>query len=1582
MNNDLKSLSEVLLAGKSAVEKDDYKQIVFNLIEAFEQFNKSSLSNSDFQNLIDKIIGSGFDSNLMVEIPPEIFYSTGKKLSEQSNNNSATTHIYLNLFRYPVFLKKIYDEKKWEELILHLIIKSNFTFDKLFNQRTKQYEQKNLFRIIDGEKTIDYSWSFVNNKVNEYKKALSALLSESDEESYVAFLLDNSLNMIFLDLACLTSDIVNIMIPANSVPQHIEFILNQTKAKYIFVDDEIQLSKIKSIKGNLNYLKKAILLKGSAVDDYVIHFDNFLKLATVNLKSEIPQKKISTGSLATIMYTSGTTGDPKGIMFSPLNIVYKRFCRAMAIPDIGESDRFLSYLPLYHTFGRWLEMTGAIFWAAEYIFMENPSIETMINNFRLVKPSIFISIPKKWMQLYEAITSKVDTESEDEKKIKETVDDLTGGNLKWGLSAAGYLPSEIFQFFQRYGIELMSGFGMTEATGGITMTPPHKYKPDSLGKALPGIQIKVADDGELLINGAYVMMGYFGEEADKTFVDGWLPTGDLMSMDGEGFIEIVDRKKEIYKNIKGETIAPQKIENLFRDFEAVKQVFLVGDHLPFNTVLIYPDSESETSPIKKLDEKQRQEYFSSLIVSVNNFLAPFERIVDFRLTDRPFSLEAGELTPKGTFKRRVIEKNFSELIDSMYEANYIELKSDNLIIKIPSWFLREIGILSRDINLRNNKIFIPKLKKNLPVEAINIEEKIFCVGSYLYKFKKSKIDLQDLITNPIYWLGNEQLIAFTGEDIIQWQRKETKDSDITFIKPFERLSPDLALTNKFSDAIGKGDFSLLNLHIALTLVQGKTDEVTGENIKLFFRKIIKSQSHHLLAIANEMLSNPELIFEFSNKKEIMKLLLQTSSKDKFRTILIKYTENHPEILDDEVIDFICTISKGFDNLNEILLALKYFYEQHCSGIQLSVLPISSYFKLLVAYGSKHPITYKRIRIALLEYELYPKSKRLRQLALKNRLALRKELRKWLGANQKNAIDPETAEEYSWEDVLVFEEDVDTADKFIISEALIEKPIIREAVFLFSNGILIDLNSILPSGVWISFLNSSELRNVYRITVQTRFQGSFDFILHVNKTIFREELEEEIKWIIIAGKEIRGERIAAQFGGLWEEYSMWTEEYIPGESVAKFLRREVKKVNSVGSHRIKWLWRFYVWSAFAAYLKFRKFTNDKIELGNTAPENIILPSHDYQTGSYITSFYKRESSVSYYQFILNFYNKFILKAEDEFPVLKNDLAFSSLLSAICEIEETEKGIEIIQRLRKELQVRRNFPNHDDLLNEADSFLQNVKTFGFLPKQLYFAIKRFNRWYVLNKEASLTAQAETIYDIYETYRLFDLEEDYPAVRTRFFIETVLKDSSEKFKKILWDIIKKQRAKKLNKDETINLLSNISFGFELNEKENFFLTRLSYPHLKPSDTAAFLKIKSDAAFTSGLVVQLTDNDGNPYLVRSPINPKEISKLHKLFLEANLIVTFRPEHNYLVAVSDRGFIIGGLFYYRTSEDTVQMEKIVVANRYRRKGISEGLMNELFNRMKATNIKYVTTGFFRPEYFYRFGFKIERKYSGLVKEL
>ncbi|MBK7499922.1 MAG: GNAT family N-acetyltransferase [Ignavibacteriales bacterium] len=1588
-NSSLTELNDKLLAGKAALEQSEIDDLIINLrIELSRAVKGNQLANEpdaeQWQNIFDGLFSSELAAPFMENMDKDLFFGFGEYLgsfTDQPNNRIVSIiHNYLNLFRTSSFLQKIYDERRWDKLIHTLIVKSYYTFDVLFNQRVNQYKKKSLFRIIKDSNTIDYSWQKTSDIVSLYRSSISHILFEIESQNkIVAFLLENSLEMVMLDLACLTSGIVNAMIPANSVSEHISYILNQTKAPILFADDEKQLAKIRSIKKETPFLKTVVMLKGNAAEDWVISFEEFKAMASDHsIKTDV---LIKPDSLATLMYTSGTTGEPKGIMFSHTNIVYKRFCRAMAIPGISDADRYLAFLPLYHTFGRWLEMTGAIFWGAEYCFMENPSVETMIDNMRLVKPSIFISIPKKWIQLYEYITTRIDVEVDDDEKIKEAVVNATGGNLKWGLSAAGFLPPDIFRFLQRYGVELMSGFGMTEATGGITMTPPFQYRENSLGKALPGIEIRLGDDGEILIRGPYVMQNYYDQKFEETFdAEGWLATGDVMRMDKDGFIEIIDRKKEIYKNVKGETIAPQKIENLFRDFEFVKQVFLAGDHRPFNTVLIFPDLESEHSPLKNMDEQQRQEYFSTVIVSVNNFLAPFERILDFRIITRAFDDANGELTPKGTYKRRVIEKNFEEIIQSMYQKDHLSLPLGKYEVKIPNWFLREKGALSRDVFLRDNAILIPKLNSTLLIKNINEAENIFQIGNFSYRINTKQIDLQDILTNPFYWLGNVELVEFAGQGIFRWYRKTEAERDIEFVERIIPVKNDEVIRNNFAETLFAKEISILGLHFGMVMLQSDLIEDNNKAIE-YFSEILRDikSTHYKLAV--EIAFRPKLINELSIQRKMFLAAFQSLRKDNFRKLLELYTGIDHKFLNKEIILSIENISRGDENLKEIETVIENFVVSITSKSHLSKTSIPNLFQLLVSYGVNHPSSYERIRRFFLQYELYGSTKDLRAIALKSRMEIRNQFTAWLGQNQRVAIDPETGEEYRWDDVLIFDQAISEDDQSILRRAISERQIIREAIFLFSGHVLISLNNILPSGVWISKYSETEKRSVFRVTVQTRFQGGFDLAIHLNHKEASEMIEEEIKWKVIAGTEVNGEKLAAKLGGLWEDYNLWTEEFVGDESVERFIRREYKRNDELTLEKLRNLWKFFVWSAAAAYVKFWKLSDMKMELTDTTPDGLIVSPHDYQTGCIITSFSKRRKTESTLAFVMNFYESFVKQTEEKYPQIKKASVWNAIFSGIIEAEGIDNGISLINKFRRELGIS-DVDKKEDISTRIDSFIRNVKNHGYLPKQLYFAVKRFHRWYSLNRSASLSAQAEMIYELYETYRLFDLEEQYPAARTRFFLETVFYNSTQRFKDVLRELVRKQRHRKISKDESLKLINALHFEFELDEKETYFITRLGYPHLKPSDTAALLSIKSEIAVQPNLVVQLQDDDGNIFTIRNPINPKEISKLHQLYLEANLNVNFRPEHHFLVAISDRGFIIGGAFYYRSDEDTVHMEKIVVSNRYRRKGISEGLMNELFSRIKSENIKFVTTGFFRPEYFYRFGFKIERKYSGLVKEL
>jgi len=1575
------SIADKFITGLTSFGKKDVSEQLDSFAETLRQIplEKRSLTKEESDALLRIFIAAAkpaFAKQFMNEIDTDVYFSFGKFLNEQLDKNSSVknlTHEYLNLFRFPSLLRRIYEQQKWEPLIHELVTKSNYNTNILFNQRLRDYKDKTLFKVIKANTVTEYSWQKSVGIINNYRKAFYSLISENEK---VAYLLENCLEMALLDLACLTGGIVNVMIPGNSVTEHISFILNQSKASLLVAHNEKQLSKIKSIKNELPDLKTVVLLEGNSSEDWVISFDEFLNSGKE--MSTVFERDID--ELATIMYTSGTTGEPKGIMFSQTNIVYKRFCRAMAIPEIGDEDRFICFLPLYHTFGRYLEMMGCVFWAAEYCFLENPSVEAMISNMKLVKPTVFISIPKKWMQLYDYVTSKVDIEIDEHQKIKSELDKITGGELKWGLSAAGYLPPDIFMFFQKYGVELMSGFGMTEATGGITMTPWKQYKPNSLGRALPGIEINLADDGEIMVKGHYVMLGYYDTEDSETFTeDGWLPTGDIMKVDEDGFIQIIDRKKEIYKNIKGETVAPQKIENLFRDFENVKQVFLVGDHRAFNTVLIFPNLDDKSSPLHDMDEKQRQEYFSSLIVTVNKFLAPFERILDFKIIDRPFDDAHGELTPKHTYKRKVIENNFKDVIESMYVRNDTGVFVETTEIRIPNWFLREKGCLGRDVVATDKGIAIPKL--SLSLNLIKTKDKTFRIGSFNYKVNTPFIDFQQLLIDPLLWLGNNELTSFTGESIIQWRRQVKESKQIKFHSLAEKLKPEEKEVADFKKISSSSEYSLLGIHIAYLMFL--SDEVDNSISALnYFNQILDDPKNLNYNIVFNILSRPIISSNIEIKRKQFSTIIKGADERKFGELFNSFVSENKNLFNSDLAQHIAVSSKGEKRLAHIENYILNLVDNGFKDFNKEDSNLLHLFELVTFYGISHPQLFRRIRRFLLQISALTNDEELKKISESNIDSLSVGFREWLGENQRIAVDYETNEEYQWEDVISFEEGIDPEDRLRIKNAITKTSVLREAVFMLSKGFQIRLENILPGGIWISQLQTRPDKSIYRITVQTRFHGAFDLTIHLNKNLPPAKVREEIKWLILGGMNKKGERLLPHFGGYWEEYELWTEAFVPRASVAKFLEKEIKKADDEVIQRLRELWPHFVWNCSAAYMNFWAVTNYKTQLANPHPENITVPTHDYQTGTLLYSVSKRINSDSPKDFFLNFYKLYIKETLLKYSFLDKKSIWNYIFSGVTECEGEKKALEMIKKFIEQVKEDDSIKSKKDILIRAEDFVKSVANDGFVPRNLFFAIKRFHRWSAINKNADIDAQSQMLYELYETYQLFDYETEYITTRPVFFLKTAFSNSSESLKNALVDIIKKQRSGEVTADKSQHLYAELHSLPDLTEDEKFFLTRLNYPYLKPKDTAEFVRAGSFEGDASNLVIQLTDEDGNPFLIRSPVSPKEISRLHSLFLESNLIVNFRPEHRFLVALSERGFIIGGLFYELKDEQTAHMEKIVVSNRYRKTGISENLMNEFLKRLKSEHISYVTTGFFRPEYFYKFGFKVEKKYSGLVKEL
>jgi len=1549
-------------------------EIIPSIIRVIEEYipKENDKINEFYKLLFTRIEESDSRERIASQLSPDIFYELGYKLLV--NPNPVFIESYLDIFRSPNFLIHINDDDRWPELILKLIESIDYTFPKLFEHRMQKYANKILFTLMESESQTDITWQEVNNNIKAISKGLYSLLDENISEKKIAFLCDNSIEMVYFDLACLTSGIVNVMIPANSTPDQIEYILSKTKPEIIIVSREQLLQKLKEFRKNLSFLKWIILFEDVKPweKDYVSinqlkqkgkSFDQSIIINSIN--------KLKISDLVSIMFTSGTTGNPKGIMFSHRNIVFKRFARAMAIPKIGENDIYLSYLPLFHTFGRWLEMTGAIFWNARYVFMENPSIEAMVDNMRRIKPSIFISIPKKWYQLFERVGQIVDVEHDEDEKIQDALNNLTGGNLKWGLSAAGHLDSEVFQFFQQNGIELMSGFGMTEATGGITMTPPGKYYPGSLGKALPGINIKLEEDGELLIKGPYVMINYFNpEESDAKFEDGWLSTGDIMKMDKSGFIEIIDRKKEIYKNIKGETIAPQKIENFFGEFEFIKNVFLVGDHRHYNTILIYPNFESTQVQFEEMDENELYEYFSSVVVSVNKFLARYERIVDYRVIDREFDAAKGELTPKGTYKRSVIEKNFSKAIEPMYDRNYSSVLCEDIEIRIPNWFLREKGVTANELSYKKNKLEMSGQKWKL---GISVSNNLIRIGNCLYNTSEHFLDLAKILNNPVLWLGNEQLVNFAGDNIFKWKKNDELESEVKFAGIAEKISTN---TNKelLQSLLYKKEYSYFGIHLASIGLSLKNYDESQLSIEYLHQSVInkKSDFHFLV---KEILIRTILISNINVQRLAFCVLTKLIENENFYDILKQFNDVDTYFINPDVISEIVKLNLSDSKLESLKNLTQFYIESH----DMRSVPL---FNLFSKYGAGHPAKFKVIRQFFVQFQHSTFDEKIQKTARKSRLDMRSGFRDWLGNVRQIAVDVETGNEYNWDDVIIFEEDIDEKYKTKILHAIKNAAIIREAVFLFSGGIQLQLDDIPLGGIWISRLGREHGKTVYRVSIQSRFQGGFDFALNVNRKLEYNQIIKEVEWLIRSGTVYEGKKLVEDFGGYWKEYDLWSEEFIHGETTGKFLNRISKRKDESYKDRAKILWPYFIWSGLSAYIDFWQRTNQTLEIADPSVENIIIPAHDYQTGSRIVSISERKKHKSLLDLLISFYRNFVKQSEEKYEFLKGNNHWQYIFSAFPDTFGVKQGKQILNEFCDEVKKQRGTKFYKLLRDELNQFLKDLIEDGFIPKKLFFAIRRYQRWFKLNEDATPKARASTLSELYNTYNLVDLEEIYPETRTLFFTKTVFENSEKKLLEILKTIIEKQRTRSVTDDNYLNELNLIQKQIDLNQNDQFFLTRLSYPHLRPEDSAEIISLVSGGESVANLVVKYEDLEGNIFSIREPVNPKEITRLHQLYMNSKLQVQFRPEHQFLIAVNERGYLIGGVFYKMVDKQISHLEKIVVDGHYRKKGVSDILMNEFFKRLRNLNFELVTTGFFRPEYFYRFDFKIERKYAGLVKEL
>ena len=595
------------------------------------------------------------------------------------------------------------------------------TINEVFKNRADKYKER-----LAVEKKLNGRWEKVTWR-DYYDQARSVGLGLYSmgikKGDMIAILSENRLEWVFTDMGALGIGAVVVPVYTTLVAEEVKYIAENSGAKVLFVENRMQLEKALSFVDEVDTLEKIIVFNNNDAKSShpaVMSFDDLVAAGKENIEKpalfETLATDVTPDDLATIVYTSGTTGVPKGAMITHKNIMAVIRSLDSIEPKFAyDTDQTVPLLPLSHVFERVAGHFYGMYVGLTASYAE--SIDTFVVDVKEKRPTVVLAVPRVCEKVYQRILGQVEEQDawkqkmfhwgynigleisalREKKKpiplvlglkyklaytlIFKKLADALGGRVRWMTASGAPTSRDIILFFNASGITVIEGYGMTESCAPATMSNLNDYKIGTVGKPIPNVEVKIADDGEILIKGDNVFAGYWKmeKETKNAFTpDGYLMSGDIGQFDEDGFLSITDRKKDLIITSGGKNIAPQKIEGIFKFDPLFAQFIVVGERKKFLSALVNINLEQAerlaaqqnigfSKPEDLLDNKEFLKIIDTHIAEKNQQLARYETIKKYRIIRDEFSQEGGELTPSLKMKRNVIYEKYSDLIDEMYE---------------------------------------------------------------------------------------------------------------------------------------------------------------------------------------------------------------------------------------------------------------------------------------------------------------------------------------------------------------------------------------------------------------------------------------------------------------------------------------------------------------------------------------------------------------------------------------------------------------------------------------------------------------------------------------------------------------------------------------------------------------------------------------------------------------------------------------------------------------------------------------------------------------------------------------------------
>jgi long-chain acyl-CoA synthetase len=1476
---------------------------------------------------------------------------------------------FLDTTKKPEFLKALGNptaRERWVEVVFSVIQSINYNVRDMLQAGVEKHPGRILFREISSSRPIDWTYEQISRHIRE----IATVFYQSSTTPRVALYTDNCLEGACADLACLCYDIFNTPLNTHFNSDILLSIFDSLGINIVVTDTKERMANLLMLQQKSSTVFRIFSLQRAPATNGETTYlqEECKKLTNQDIDSVLSGRKVlKNNQVTTTMFTSGSTGLPKGVSFSVYNLVSKRFARAAALPEVGD-ETFLCYLPLFHTFGRYLEMMGVIFWDGTYVFAGNNSAETLFSQFPLVNPTGFISIPLRWQELYELCLEKINGIESEDLRIK-TVREVTGQKLHWGLSAAGWLDPDVFRFFNQYGIRLCSGFGMTEATGGITMTPPGQYRDSSVGIPLPGVRTRLTGDSELEISGHYI--GRYLEEAGpgdsipypvSVAEDAWLSTGDVFKLSRDDHFEIIDRLKDIYKNNRGQTIAPQIIEKKFSHVPGIKSTFVVGDNRPYNVLLITPDTEDAIWQSIRGDNLR--EYFHQIVTSANADVAPYERVVNFTLLDRDFSQEMNELTPKGSFNRKTIENNFREVISGLYTSNTISIAANDFTILIPRWFFRDMGILETDILYSENKLYNRVSDQYLTFKKIN--GAFYQIGDFKYKIRSETVDIGIFARQPKLWIGNPELIAFCpvkegwdrtldtiSENILVATHKKYREEDFPGLKSIKDQTLVKANTLVFR-----------SLFLGITESYSATDEL-GQLFADAEPRLVNVLHHRLEALAYH--SSEEI------RALAYRILLLKSTEPDLIPYMPVFIDSGRSFLNEKSIREIASGNFGKHRLDALKQRL-YWYRTHLKwpAARKNREQFEYVLRMLYDFAALHLEFYVSIRAELSRWILHKAdpylSAKAEELFYRLAAVFEKEMA------LKIPLYPLSV----WKSRLVFEYGMTGIEKDRITYIFQSTTFLQESIVLAFNEPGIDLMEVPEGGIWVLRLQSYKEFKHYRLSINTIYGKHFDLHMVLSENPDFKPKSNTFYWLASLAGFPFGPAVAPFLGSSRPDIGILSTQYIGGLTAWDKIR-EFAEIHTSSGYLEANAWKKVFIKAFTVFFRAWHHSGYQIVPGVVTPANVVVPQMEFRESAVILSLTGWTEYKSPVSLVGPMLRDFYCRTANIYPWCKKQLRVNWIFDACIEALGQEEAFIFFENLRKDLGKSPLYCFEDNnILDDLEKYLNENLHKQYLPLALFNAIDQYREWHKMNPLTTAVAKEQTLHELIELYKL----QGYPElIRYYFYRHSYFSDATVEIIATFDKLLEKMQSDENLLPIQLLELSELQSAIIRPEDKNVF-SRMVFPRLQSEQEIGFLKVGENQAEHVVVRFDLKDKTGSRYIFREPVEPREIGQLYQLFFREQYPKEISKADHHFVVEDENGKLIGGLTWRYLDDNNVFLDGIVVTSSLQGKGIASAMIADFLANMAARGIKVIKAHFLFGNYYLKHSFEVDEKWGALIRIL